>query len=299
MTSNDPLRDRIMGYPKLAAQIEIRPETAMFRRFGALNAENLLYYQAELVQLEKLLRECQLADSLSSKGRKSKYALNWYWLRESRADGDTRQLDLVLRIRETLRLYNEALIQQCQILTYPEPDQWDLTYMQNFLQTKEMGPFALNGPDATIWGSATERKKYSPDLVTLCPRPKEDPFSGWVVEKAITNLFRCGCARFKKPSRVHGVIGYEDATILKITYWITSILASLIPIASIIILYCVHSMPARLGIIGGFNVLISICLSAFTNAKRSEVFAVTAAFAAVQVVFVSTDRDCSPRNASV
>lgn len=80
-----------------------------------------------------------------------------------------------------------------------------------------------------------------------------------------------------KPSPIHGVIGYEDSTIYYITYWITSILASLIPIASIVLLYCVNSMRARLGIIAAFNVLVSICLMGLTNAKRVEVFAITAA----------------------
>lgn len=148
--------------------------------------------------------------------------------------------------------------------------------MQNFLETKEMGPLALECLDAEVWGSVQERKEYSPDLVTLSPRQKEDPFSSLVVEKAIT-ICQCCFDRFKKSSRIHGVVGYEDSTILKITFWITSIVASLIPIASIVVLYRVQSMAARLGIIAAFNVLISVCLSAFTNARRSEVFAVTAA----------------------
>jgi hypothetical protein len=77
---------------------------------------------------------------------------------------------------------------------------------------------------------------------------------------------------------VHGVVGYEDTTIYRITYWITSILASLILIISIVVLYLVHSMPARLGTIAGFNILVSICLMALTNAKRAEIFAITAAY---------------------
>ncbi|KAF2690764.1 hypothetical protein K458DRAFT_473865 [Lentithecium fluviatile CBS 122367] len=234
MASNDPLADRVKGYPKRAGQIELRPEVAIFRRFGALNAENLL----------------------------------------SKGTGDQHQLQLVYRIRETLKLYNKALIQQSQILAYSEPNQWDLTYLQNFLQNKYVMGVPFSGPDGSLWGSVPARKNYSPDLITLTPRQREDPFSGWVVEKAITRLF-C-CLRFKKPSRKHGVIGYEDATVLKITYWIMSILASLILIAFIVVLYCVPSMPTRLDVISAFNVLISVSLIAFTNAKRAEVFAITA-----------------------
>lgn len=174
-------------------------------------------------------------------------------------------------------IVDEALIQQSVIHRFPEPDKWDLNYIQHFLATKDMGPLALIGDDATIWGSTLAPDSHSPDLVALKPRQKEDAFSKWVTENAIISLFRCGCARFKKPSKVHGVVGYEDSNIFKITFWITSVLASLIPIASIVVLYCVHSVEARLGIIAAFNLLLSACLVGFTNARRTDVFAVTAA----------------------
>ena len=43
--SHDPFHDLIPGYPKLAGRMGIMPEIGMFRRFGALNARSLLYYQ--------------------------------------------------------------------------------------------------------------------------------------------------------------------------------------------------------------------------------------------------------------
>jgi hypothetical protein len=111
MAATDPLSEFVLGYPKLAAQMEIQPETSMFRRFGFLNAQNLLYFQAELIILEKRLRDRQRADSLDTKGsKKSQYGLNWYWLEKSRDDGDTHQLDLVLKIRETMKEYSEFLV---------------------------------------------------------------------------------------------------------------------------------------------------------------------------------------------
>ncbi|KAI4630613.1 uncharacterized protein J4E84_004703 [Alternaria hordeiaustralica] len=277
MSSQDPLDRFVKGYPKLAAQMEILPELAIFRRFGALNAQNLLYMQAELTYLENKLRERQLADHIDPSETRKAHALNWFWLRESENTGTGEQLGLILKIRETLKEYNDALAQQAQILKYPRPSTWDLHHIQNYLHSTEMGENALTGEDGDIWGSACHRESYKPDLVTLCPRAKKDAFSAWAAESTITNLFRCGCARIKKPSRIHGVVGYEDSTIYRITYWITSILASLIPIASIAVLYRVQSMTARLGIIAGFNVLVSICLMGLANAKRAEVFAITAA----------------------
>lgn len=37
-------------------------------------------------------------------------------------------------------------------------------------------------------------------------------------------------------------------------------------------------MSSRLGIIAAFNVLVSVCLIAFTDAKRDQVFAINAAY---------------------
>ncbi|OAG07178.1 uncharacterized protein CC84DRAFT_1089552 [Paraphaeosphaeria sporulosa] len=295
--SNNASHEKPKGYPMLAAQIEQRPEMAIFRRFGALNAENLLYLQAELVLLEDELRKQQAEDHSSSIEYKAKYALNWFHLRNSRSNGDSKQLDLVHTIRETLWQYSEycnlrttagllliyrideALIQQSRVLSYPEPDRYDLEYMQRFLHSKAHMDLCLLGPDAAIWGSLSKPDSHSPDLASLCPRKKEDPFSNWVVDNAITKLVRCGCSCFLRSSRadMRGIIGYEDIKVMQITYWMTSVIASLLPIGSIVILYKVQSTAARLGIIAAFNVLVSLCLSAFTNAKRAEVFAITAA----------------------
>ncbi|UPX15476.1 uncharacterized protein EKO05_0005922 [Ascochyta rabiei] len=297
MTTFDPLPDVVIGYPKLAAKIEILPEAAIYRRYGALNAQDLLYQQAELTYLEQELRAQQRLDHDDQKGHGRSYATNWIWLKNSKAEGNGRQLDLVLEIREKLAKYNEAVIKQAKILKYPEPTAWDLQHLQDYLGSKEMGTRAMVGEDSLIWGLKSQDISHKPDLVALRPRAKKDAFSMWATESTIFNIFKCGCYKFMKPSPVHGAIGYEDSTVYRVTYWFTSILASLIPIASIVILYRVQSMAARLGIIAAFNVLLSVCLMGFAGAKRSEVFAITAAFAAVQVVFVSADKStatCTP-----
>lgn len=111
MSYNDPFQHLIPGYPKLAAKIEVLPEVAIYRKFGALNAQNLLYLQAELTSLERDLRDQQIADhnerSLDPNVKKYKYARSWEWLRESADDGSTAQLDLVIKIRETLKEYSK------------------------------------------------------------------------------------------------------------------------------------------------------------------------------------------------
>lgn len=112
----DAFSHLIKGYPMLAGRMSVLPETAMFRRFGALNARNLLYLQNDLICLEEQLIAWERHDNMSSVGKKKDYAVNAYWLNSSfrkqedgsLRDGDTKQRDLVLRIRQTLNEYSTS-----------------------------------------------------------------------------------------------------------------------------------------------------------------------------------------------
>ena len=165
-----------------------------------------------------------------------------------------------------------------------EPGAYDLKDLQKYLL--EIG-MPLEGDDSDIWGSRSKPHAHAPDLVTLRARQQEDIFSTWIVEKAIKRVFLC-CQHRIKPSKVHGMKGYEGQTFLRVTYWITNIIATVLPSASIIILYCIKSTWVRLAVLAVFNLLVSICLTVFTTAKRSEVFALTAAY----VIPSSNNRLC-------
>jgi hypothetical protein len=112
MANTDALKEYVVGYPKLAAHMSLQPRTAIFRSFSELNAKNLLYLQAEIAFLEKELRRSETKDAKDTDPtkHKAKYAVSWYWLNESADDGDTEQLNLVLRIRSLLKEYSEYLL---------------------------------------------------------------------------------------------------------------------------------------------------------------------------------------------
>jgi hypothetical protein len=66
-------------------------------------------------------------------------------------------------------------------------------------------------------------------------------------------------------------------------------LAALLIVAPVVVLYETSSMRARLGLVATFTVLFSLCVARLTGAKRTDVFAATAAFAAVQAVFLGSN----------
>jgi hypothetical protein len=96
----------------LAAHMGLMPEIAIFRRFGDLTARNLLYLQAELLDLGMRLREVEHRDHFDKDPQKEGYlyAADWYNLYKSKDRDDGRQWELVIRVREKLEEYRELLL---------------------------------------------------------------------------------------------------------------------------------------------------------------------------------------------
>jgi hypothetical protein len=157
-----------------------------------------------------------------------------------------------------------------------EPSPADLKDLQRYLEAREMGPLGLIGSDSETWGSEDTPHQRAPDLITLISHKKQDSFSKWFIEEAMRLFFACGGHRTRAPDKVTGLVWYKEAKVLRFTRYFTSALASIIPIVAITVLWFVQSTPARLAIIAGFNVLLTVCLMAFTTANRTEVFTVIA-----------------------
>lgn len=98
------------GYPTIATLMGAYPEVGIFRRFGALNARNLLYLQAEVTSLEKQLEEVEKADLESGHPDRSIYSRDWRTLAEpiEVLGRDDTQWKLFLRLREKLYEYSKS-----------------------------------------------------------------------------------------------------------------------------------------------------------------------------------------------
>lgn len=86
--------------------MNLYPEIAVFRRFGNLNALNLLYLQAELQDLEQSLHRLQVRDSNSPAGA-ALHSVNWWYLAHSQDSENSEQWQLFQKIREKLKEYSK------------------------------------------------------------------------------------------------------------------------------------------------------------------------------------------------
>ena len=99
------------GYQKLGRLMGDHPEYAVFRRFGALNMEILLYMQAEIRHLEIALRKQQKEDQESNHEDRTRYSRDWWTLKEANEPeaepgNDGRQWKIILQMREKLQQYS-------------------------------------------------------------------------------------------------------------------------------------------------------------------------------------------------
>lgn len=120
------------GYAKLGVLMGDFPEVAIVRRFSALSAQNILYLQAELRNLEFDLRKYAHEDDTSSHPLRQIYSLDWYALQDSCDEmagegNDGRQWKTILEIRRKLEAYRRHLPEPVRRLLLAEKGQKKLS----------------------------------------------------------------------------------------------------------------------------------------------------------------------------
>jgi len=95
------------GYAKIAQLMGEHSEFAIFRRFRALNMQDMLYLQAEITHLEAELRKFE-QDNSSHSGRQN-HSHDWWSMASGEGEGGTAQWELVQEIRAKLEKYSKWL----------------------------------------------------------------------------------------------------------------------------------------------------------------------------------------------
>lgn len=271
------------GYPKLAALQGTYSQLGIYRRFSTLNARNLLYLQAELVILEADLNQFTKNDCMSEDLNAKHYQKNWYYLSERKNGVANSQYHTMLCVRQKLKEYNECLFQQRQLATFDLPESGNLEFLNHWLVDSRQNDCALEGLDRNVWKEGKDLLVIKPDEIaaesfTRIPRK---PLT------AICHIFRMRCRR-RQADEESLIYVYNEKIVIRIADMIGSAIASSLPVLAVVVLYSVHEMLARLGIIALFTVVFALALVVTTKAKRVDIFAATAAFASVQVVFVGS-----------
>ncbi|KAK9427303.1 hypothetical protein V1505DRAFT_380596 [Lipomyces doorenjongii] len=286
-----PTEPETRGYKRLADFMAWEPPTAIFPRFRSANLLNLLSLQAEISQLEEQLLNLMKRDDQDPNLQRRFYSTNWSVLQADQDGGNEQRLKL-LELRTKLGEYNTALIQQITLFRQPNPRISDLEYLQNWLADSSGGNRELVGK---VWITKDGDNYKLADKLSLLPEDY-DTFTRTVLKRFGSVLSILPALHVKNrtfPPRqasqdAHFTIYSSSDAVISIGDKVATIVASLVTTIPIIILKFVPSINWRLGLVVIFTAVFSSTLAFMSNAKRAEVFGASAAFAAVQVVFVGS-----------
>ncbi|KAF5720915.1 microsomal epoxide hydrolase [Fusarium globosum] len=272
-----------LGFSALSSWIvsDKDQELLVFRKFGEISARNILYLQCELLSIESRLKAWDKQVEGSNDTALEQVAETWEMMIEEAEAGKTEakdMLELVKQLRVKIKEYHEALDLQSRISLLNSPDQRALEVARNELHG---GPLRRGGqkPNPILGGRGKDYLDETEDLVSLKASAAVDPLS------KLLRAYWPGREELSRDGR-RRISHFDERSITIAVALVNILLAMILLVGSISSLYYVKSPPAILGTICGFTILFSLSVGLITNAKRAEIFAGSAAYAAVLVVFV-------------
>ena len=168
------------------------------------------------------------------------------------------------------------------MLSRPNPtgQDYEAVFNKFWNRDKPMSYPSLGGASTTLYSNAD-------DLISLRPSTqREDPLSK-ILQNRFYLLFQDKQKRCNANISTDPVIYTSHARIDTFVTFLTMALAATFLYGSIWSLYYVQTPVKTLGLLTMWTVLFAAVLASVTNSRRSEMFSVCAAYAAVLVVFVS------------
>ncbi|KAH6664981.1 hypothetical protein B0J14DRAFT_661091 [Halenospora varia] len=197
------------------------------------------------------------------------------------------ELDLCFQDGKKLEEYNTALVQATQLSKAKKPSKRQLNFLTDWLRRPSMGNSFLKDREQTIW-----QAQNAPDLVTLFSHTQEkDGFTTLMSGVMLDIYHRIWGHRRKQTYNLDHegkITAYDEKRLERIASILCGVIASLLPILAILALYFVKRMLLRIGLTIIFTAVFSLTISLFTETSKVNVFAATAAFAAVEVVFIGS-----------
>ncbi|TEY78284.1 hypothetical protein BOTCAL_0050g00150 [Botryotinia calthae] len=250
------------GYNKIASLMSSYPESAIVARFSELNIQNIIYLRAEIFGLQQDLRDLEDANDRSPNTDRAKFSTDCGWV--------GRAMEIGIGIREKLREYNEAVFLWTQMSKSSSPHPKRLAKFQEWMRRPSMGSVFLIGRDRNVWADGK-------DLVAIQENaPDSMFFEIWA--NTITLIYHYTIRRFyKKPDidatdYAPNIVDYSDTAIFRIASFFCVIMASILPVLTIVVLYLVASMVKHLALFGTFTTISSVCLWFMTDGRLVEVF---------------------------
>lgn len=277
------LDDYDPGYGKVAAIGDLDGDFLVFRKFGWLHNYALLYLQDELVQQQD---EIEAFDRWESRnGDPAKLVSR----RKDHAFRESRRKELVGKLHAKLAQYDELLLRLQKIQAIKRPTERSQSNLSNLISNTQ-----------SLVSDESDWVRYGPDLAAV-GRGSEHGWLNTFIEDTLNmisvtltkNIFRSHEQRLKTGKEDLQLLSAERLDIFLQT--VLTIIATVLLLAPVFTLFRLQPTTQaefrsksnyQILTVFVFTLVFSASCSIFTKAKRQEIFAATAAYCAVLVVFL-------------
>ncbi|KAF2490117.1 hypothetical protein BU16DRAFT_553300 [Lophium mytilinum] len=294
-----------VGYPRVAAFQSSEPSFSLYRCFGYLHSRVLLELQDELVVLESNLADLDEDHAEIDDGRRLKSrAVD---LRQSKQAGvECERRSMIATIRDKLVNYDEILVKARELNAFQRPSSRDYRSVRNwfwkegalveaeeeFIKRKEDIVTLRIGREWAGFDGLVERllRKMECRLIVVS-FPQPTFLREWKSSCLSQKIFRTPELRAKSSDK--NIYYYSASRIEKFVGIIITIVIFILLVLPVVAMYRLTSIGKRnstfdaIGVLVVFTMLFSASMSLMTKAQRHELFAASAAYCAVLVVFIS------------
>ncbi|ORY09511.1 hypothetical protein BCR34DRAFT_589249 [Clohesyomyces aquaticus] len=282
-----PLQDFPRGYPLLAAFQSSEPSFSIYRCFNYLHSRVILELQDELRVLEKDLTKLDKIDS--NNGNEKRLGSRANDLKQAQAEKtESKRAKLIASIRDKLVNYDEILVKARELNAFQRPSNRDYRSFRTWFWNEK--PIGYELEEQFI--------KRKEDLVTLRCGREWGGFDG-LIEELVRKL-HCPLMQkifttpeLRKKTNNKYLYYYSSSRIEKLVGIIITFIIFILLVLPVVAMYKLTSIGDRnsifdaIGILVVFTLLFSAAMSLLTKAARHELFAASAAYCAVLVVFIS------------
>ncbi|KAF2419044.1 hypothetical protein EJ08DRAFT_665969 [Tothia fuscella] len=275
------------GYPRLAAFLSSESNFSLYRGFSFLHSRVLLELQAEIAALESELDELDEVDNETPAGKRRLRQREWDARTPRDEDGYRSRHEVLAQLRTKLVEYDELHIKARDLQAFQRPSERDYRSVRTWFWNLK----PLVGNEAAF----IKKKK---DFVSL--RVGRD-WSGFddIIESNLRRfdcslMRRMFCTRELQEKTNDQHVYYYSAS--RVESFVDSIITSIIFVLLVLPVVAMYKLTSlgnsqatfnAIGVLVVFTLLFSVAMSMLTKARRHELFAASAAYCAVLVVFIS------------
>ncbi|KAF2626412.1 hypothetical protein BU25DRAFT_343768, partial [Macroventuria anomochaeta] len=277
------------GYPSQAAFQSSESSFSIYRSFDYLHSRVILDLQDELRCLESDLSELDEEDGFAPdmERRNSVRSRELDLEAAGSEDGLSPRSALLSTIRDKLVRYDEILLKARELNTFQRPSNRDYRSLRHWCRAKK--------PLVDEEQVFVMRKE---DLISLRQGREWAGFDGWI-ESSIKRLPKCikqslfTTPELREKTKDASIEYYSPSRVEKLVGLIITLIIFVLLVLPVVAMYKLTSVGNRnstldaVGLLVVFTLLFSAAMSLLTKAKRHELFAASAAYCAVLVVFIS------------